>query len=260
MIHIPLTRISRCPDILKGCNLARSCDRYYRKFPLMVVAHNAARYDYLFLLRGLVEYVTNHTTTYRRNNGTIYRVPLLNGPPSVIFKNQNEVVGLTLSFVCPSEECHCKDNKETNLENRLKGLSSRACPFTRKIKLIDSFLFTNASLTKMVEDLHVARNTENITLEKAFSACHRFACDTGFSEEQFQRMTDGKLHFPYEYGESLQDLENQKTPPPPTAFRSLLKDSASLDHESWQSFLKSWELFKITSLKELLRLYNIIDR
>ena len=244
---------------LKGCNLGRSCDKYYQKFPLCILAHNGARYDFLFLLRGLAEHAMNEYVTYTRDDGSVYRLPLLRSTPRVVFKTTNEVVGLTLAFTCPRENCQCKTPDHTRLEKRLKGEKSRSCPYTRKLKFIDSFLFTNASLDKMVNDLNVAGTNENLSLDKIFPACRNFANTMGFSQAQFKRITEGKLHYPYEYLDCLKDLELQTTPPPPTAFKSLLKNSPAFAEEAWDNFKETWALFKIQSMKHLLKLYNTID-
>ena len=245
--------------LFQGCNLSRSCEQYYKRFPLVVTGHNAGKYDFLFLLNAIVEYAMNEVLTITRQDGTKYRIPLLKNPPKTIFKSTNEIVGFTLQFSCPNHDCHCKLPVDVRSEKRLKGEKVTACPFSRKLRFLDTFLFTSAGVEKMVEDLNAAQTIENVPLTKAFSACYLFAQNTGFNSDQFIRMTRGKLVYPYEFGNHLRDLENQTTPPPPSAFQSVLRDSKELDETSWNDFVSTWNLFKIRSLKDLLRLYNILD-
>ena len=245
--------------LFQGCNLSRSCEQYYKRFPLVVTGHNAGKYDFLFLLKAIVEYAMNEFLTITRQDGTKYRIPLLKNPPKTIFKSTNEIVGFTLQFSCPNHDCHCKLPVDVRSEKRLKGEKVTACPFSRKLRFLDTFLFTSAGVEKMVEDLNAAQTIENVPLTKAFSACYLFAQNTGFNSDQFIRMTRGKLVYPYEFGNHLRDLENQTTPPPPSAFQSVLRDSKELDETSWNDFVSTWNLFKIRSLKDLLRLYNILD-
>ena len=58
---------------------------------------------------------------------------------------------------------------------------------------------------------------------------------------------------------SLRDLINQTEAPGPQEFKSILRNSDGLSDLEWNQFCQNWQLFGITSMASLLKLYNIVD-
>ena len=218
---------------------------------------NGSRYDNLFLVRALIEHGITEKITYTAKDGSQYTKPLLKGTPTICYKSVNEPIGLTFQYSCPFEVCVCQTPRKTSIEARMKGEKRGSCPFARKIKVIDTMLFIPASLSSQIEDLHASRISRGISLEEAFPSCYKFGRSQGYSESMLQTYVKGKFFFPYEYAECWSKMANQKEPPPPTAFSSILRDSEGLTTEEYAEFVKSWEMFEVDSLSTLLKIYNI---
>ena len=203
----------------------------------------------------IVEFGMKHMITYERGDGSTYTLPLLKDRPKILFKSENAPITLQFRFVCPNESCICRLD---SVEKEKQGLNG-CCPLQRSIKFIDSCLFIQTSLSNMVSDLHIARKEENISIESAFPATYDYCKTMNFSREQFLVLVESSLKIPYEYCNNFKTLAETITPPPPSAFQSLLNGKPSLTTEEYKEFLRIWDLLQVTSLWDLYRIYASID-
>ena len=219
--------------------------------------------DYLSFFNNQVKALILHgmseEISYRRPNGSVYKRPLLKEKPRIIFKSANEIMGLSFRFTCPFEQCACKMSTKTRAEKRLKGLKTPSCPFQRRIKCVDTFLFTGVSLQSMVQDLHVSVGKRGIDKALGFPICKEYSVQQSYTKEQFEALIRSKSFFPYELCTSWIGMESQVSPPAPEDFASLLTDSKGLTPCEHEEFVEIWRLFEIQSLAHLLRFYNIAD-
>ena len=167
---------------------------------------------------------------------------------------------MTFQFNCPFEDsCSCSIARTTRKEARLKGEKGEACPFDRKIKMVDALLFTQASLQSMINDVHDSIEKRGITCQEAFPTMYQYAQSHGFTSEMFQLSITGKMDFPYELCTNWNQMALQTSPPSAKDFASTLRDSSGLTDIEYTEFCKIWHTFKIDNLATLLRIYNIWD-
>ena len=124
--------------------------------------------------------------------------------------------GASFQFTCPREWCVCNTTtRSERIDRKMRGIEQDSCPFTRKIKLIDTLLFTNASVAKMVDNLHEARENEKLSLAQVFPSCRQYADSMNYTQEQFEAITNGKWLYPYEFGgkQNKQGQNNVKSWP-----------------------------------------------
>ena len=196
---------------------------------------------------------------YTNRQGKKYRRPLLKGKPQICFKDSQQPIGIKFSFTCPFEICVCKQKRLSTGDARLKAEKAGTCPFQRKIKISDTFLMIPNSLNAQVDDLRESSLSRNIPLEESFPTTYRFAMSRGYSDEHFQILVKSKLPFPYEFATSWKELHEQKSPPPATAFASILRGTDCLPQDEYEDFLRIWELFNFQNLGHLLEVYNLTD-
>ena len=178
----------------------------------------------------------------------------------MVFKQINQCIGLSFKFTCPYLECEpCNRSVSENKDAKLKGEKRSSCAFRRKIRFVDSLLFTNASMANMVKDMHVVREKTNLSLQDTFPRTYTYMMDEGHDESTFELVCNGKLDFPYERVTTWSAME-QKQIPSRTDFASSLRDTNDLSPERYSEFCNTWRKLKIKNLADLLRIYNILGK
>ena len=221
--------------------------------------HYGSKYDHLLVLRALLEYGSKEVITYTRQNGTTYRRKLLRGEPRAIFKSENEIISLSFKFTCPFELCACRMSREEREHLKLEEKPLRPCPFARKLRFIDTFLFTNCSLDKMITGLHQARVKEGLPLDQAFYSTVRYARSLHLSPRQTEILISKKLTMPFEALTTVEAMINQTTCPPPSYFKSVLKGKKGLTAQEMNDFRQVWDECNVQNLYQLFTWYNILD-
>ena len=178
----------------------------------------------------------------------------------MVFKQINNCIGLSFKFTCPFLDCEpCNRSAIEKKDAKLKGEKRSSCAFRRKIKIVDSLLFTNTSMANMVKDLHVMKEKTNLSLQQTFPRTHMYMTDEGYDESTFELVCGGKLDFPYERVTTWSDME-QKQMPTRSDFANSLRDSDGLSPERYLEFANTWRKLKIRNLADLLRTYNILGK
>ena len=213
----------------------------------------------MFLLRACLVWAAQHTITYTRPDGTSYNRSLLKGIPQVLFKNENTPLSITIRFNCPFSTCECTMSDQQRTDFHKSGKQLQTCAFRRKIRFSDSLLFIPASLSKMIDDLHCSATNEAIPLEKAFPSSKRYCDSIQFTPSQFQLFVSCKIPQPYELCTDYDSLLHQVTPPPPAAFKSVLRGIDTISESDHQVFVEAWETLNCTNLLQMMHLYAIGD-
>ena len=247
--------------LCQQCNLAYSCETYQRKFPLTILSLNGKCFDHLIAARGILQHALNYKCKYTDpNNGKVFEKPLIQDKPKFIFKSVNEIYAFQLKFACVyGKDCICKVSKEKRKDMRLRGEYTPTCPFERQLVFKDVLLFTNTSLSSMIEDLHIVREKEGLTLKQTFPNSYRWCKRQGFEEEAITTILSSKADMPYEYISSFSFAESVKEPPEPSAFKSILRNSDGLNAEQHRDFISMWNAMKVENLSTMLKYYNILD-
>ena len=73
----------------QGCNLSYSTERYDAS--MIWACHYGSSYDFLLILRSLMQYASNDVITYASQDGGSYTRSLLQGQPRAIFKSENKI-------------------------------------------------------------------------------------------------------------------------------------------------------------------------
>ena len=241
----------------QGCNLSYSCER--SDATMTWACHYGSKYDHLLVLRALLEYGAKDVITYTRHNGETYSRKLLKGVPRAIFKNENEIVSLSFRFTCPFEICTCQMSRVEREHLKLEGTPVRPCPFARKVRFFDTFLFTNCSLDKMIAGLHEARNREGLALDQVFYSTVRYARSLNLSPRQTEILISKKLKMPFESLTTVEAMIAQTTCPPASYFKSVLKGEKGLTTEEMNDFKKVWDECNVQNLYQLFTWYNVLD-
>ena len=213
--------------------------------------HYGSSYDFLLILRSLMQYASKDVITYASQDGGSYTRSLLQGPPRAIFKSENEIVSLSFRFKCPFELCSCQLSRVEREHLKLEGTRCVPCPFRRKIRFIDTFLFTNASLDKLIQGLHEARVKEKIPLERAFYSTVRYARSLNLSERQTEILISKKLKMPFESLTSVRSMMDQTTCPSAADFASVLKGEEGLNDQQMAEFRLVWDECGVQNLHQL---------
>ena len=221
--------------------------------------HYGSKYDHLLVLRALLEYGAKDVITYSRHNGETYSRKLLKGVPRAIFKNENEIVSLSFRFTCPFELCTCQMSRVEREHLKLEGNPVRPCPFARKVRFFDTFLFTNCSLDKMITGLHEARNREGLALDQVFYSTVQYARSLNLSPRQTEILISKKLKMPFESLTTVEAMIAQTTCPPASYFKSVLKGEEGLTTEEMNDFKKVWDECNVQNLYQLFTWYNVLD-
>ena len=207
-----------------------------------------------------MEYGLKYQLTYSMPDGRQITKPLLKKNPKVLFRNLNEIISISFQFECPNVGfCPCQLSKSERKAKRLKGEISQSCPWLRKIKLIDGYLFTGASMEKCIEDMHNYSKQANISLDKIFPDLYKYCQTMGYTQKMFESLCKSKLYFPYEKTEDFQQTLDFKHKPTKEDFRSVLRATDGLTDQQYSEFSEFWEMFQFDSLLSLLKLYNITD-
>ena len=221
--------------------------------------HYGSKYDFLLVLRALMEYGSKDVVTYHRHDGTTYSRKLLKGEPRAIFKSESEIVSLSFRFSCPFEFCTCQLPRVEREHLRLEGKPCVPCPFQRKIRFIDTYLFINFSLDKMIAGLHEARVKENIPLDKAFLTTVRYARSLNLSDHQIDVLISKKLKMPFETLTSVEAMIAKTTCPEATEFSSVLYGKEGLSEQEMTDFRYVWDTCNVRNLHQLFTWYNVLD-
>ena len=232
---------------------------YATKCPLTCYAHFASGYDNHLTLRGLIQHAASEVITYTADNGVKYERKLLAKPPSICFKNKNEIVGIRIQFTCPYLHCSCQLSAVDRRQMRLEGRSYLACPFKRSIKFVDSYQFVSSGLGEMVQDLNNFHVKTGKPLEELFPSSLAYCNSLGFNNKCFKIFVRGKFFFPFEKVDSWRRMSTQTEPPPPTDFVSTLRGRDRLSPKEYSKFLELWTEFGIKSMAHLAEIYNKAD-
>ena len=207
-----------------------------------------------------MEYGSNDVITYTKHDGTTYSRKLLKGEPRAIFKSENEIVSLSFRFRCPFELCSCQLSKVERDHIRIEAKRPCVpCPFSRKIRFVDTYLFTNFSLDKMIAGLHEARIKENIPLERAFFSTVNYARSLNLSPHQTDILVSKKLKMPFESLTSVEAMISKTTCPEPEEFSSVLTGSEKLTDAEMADFRHVWNTCNVRNLYQLFTWYNVLD-
>ena len=206
----------------------------------------------------LINYGANEFIEYRRRDGTMYTRPLLQGVPQIIFKGQNSPIQIKFKFRCPFEDCSCSRTISEKQAARLKGKLVKVCPFRRHIKFLDSCLVVPASLSAMVDDLHIAREKEGISLKDMFPRTYSFAQTQHLSDIMFSCLLR-KIPMPFELISSFEQLTSITSPPKPEQFASFLKGTTTITQEEMAVFTDTWNTLGVSNLLEMYFYYGCAD-
>lgn len=227
---------------------------------MVVVTQNGAKFDHLIFARGLLEFGMSYMVTYSLPDGRTVTKPLLKGKPKFLFRRLNEIISITFQFQCPNVSyCPCQMTKSERKAKRIKGEISQNCPWNRKVKLIDGYLFTGAAMDKCVEDMHSYSQRTDTPLSKIFPDLFRYCEKMGYTETMFKSLCKSKLFFPYEKIEDFHQVQNFRHKPSKEDFQSILRASEGLTDQEYSEFSDFWDMFNFDSLLSLLHLYNITD-
>ena len=202
----------------------------------------------------LLEY-GHETFPYKQPDGSISNYPLINGCPRILYKSVEEPICITFSFFCPIPSCICKI-PEDRRATREAGKSY--CPYSRKIRFLDSCLHIPSSLNSMIDSLNEARLKEKLSLRDAFKSTYRYAKSQGFSEEQFEHLCLSKMPMPYEFPKNLSCLFST-VPLKKEDFKSILRGTKGLTDLEMKEFTDTWDLLNIKNLFHLYQIYNCCD-
>ena len=227
-------------------------------FPYDNVCLRLYRYDNLLLLRGLMDYACREQITYEGHDGNAYVRPLLACEPRVIFRSENEPLMLEWKYKCPFEQCTCNISSSERRERTHRGEKISPCPFARKIRILDSFLFLPHKLDDLIKGVHEDRGKKGIDLNGAFPVTMNFLRKKQLTTRQISLLINSKLSMPYESVKCFQDLLNTECPQPKD-FVSQLKGTGPLEPADMQSFRVVWEELKIPNWLALWELYVQLD-
>lgn len=247
--------------LCQQCNLSYCVETYQRKFPLTVLSLNGKCFDHLIASRGILQYAMDYTVKYTDpDTGKVFEKPLLKGKPKFIFKSVNEIYAFEIRFECVfGKNCICKMGKEERKDMRLRGEYTPSCCFERSLVFKDVLLFTNTSLSKMIDDLHIVRKKEGMSLKQTFPNSYTWCKKQGFEEEAITTILSSKADMPYEFIKSFSFAESVKEPPEPAAFKSILRNSDGLNEEQHRDFITMWNAMKVQNLGIMLKNYNLLD-
>ena len=172
---------------------------------------------------------------------------------------QLDITLLLFRFSCPLESCECRLSDKERQEKEKSTLNFKSCPYRRSIRFQDSLLFFQASLSSMIDDLHIASKREGLPLEAAFPTSKHFCDSWNFTNEQFEKFVSVKCPMPYEYCTDYESLVNTTTPPPPSAFKSTLRGIEEISPAEHNTFVSMWTTLGCSNLLDLMHLYAIGD-
>ena len=206
-----------------------------------------------------MSYGINEIIEYTKSDGTLYARPLIKGIPKITFKNDNTPISISFQFHCPYEFCGCTTSIKTREAMKARGERIHECGLRRRIRFLDSCLICPASLASMIDDLHIAREKEHMSLDDMFPNTYAYARSLDFTYEQFQALTSSKMTMPFEFVGSFETLESTTQPPSPSDFASLLKGSEGLNDEDMAEFTRNWNLFGCRNLLQIYYIYGACD-
>ena len=208
-------------------------------------------------MRALVAHGLNYTCTYTDLQGNPVVKKLLKEPPRVVFKDITQIISISFQFQCPFFNCYHNKSAEEKKEDRLKGVKSAGCPYSRKIRLNDSNLYTNCSLENMVKDMNLVRQKTGLSLERTFKRTYDYMSQH-YDRETFEIVCSGKLFFPYQACESWQQMRDT-TYVSREAFTNSLKGTGPLSETDHATFTRLWTKLGVTNLSGMLMFYNLAD-
>ena len=168
-------------------------------------------------------------------------------------------MSLSFQFCCPFEFCSCQLSAKEREERKRRGEFVKPCPFQRRIKILDSYLFIGAKLDDIVQQTHIAREKEGKSLETVFPSTLRFLQSKNLSERQIQLVIKKKFSMPYEMCESYRQLEEQVECPSSEQFASFLRGTEGLEETEMNNFREIWNELKIPNLLTLFSWYAQLD-
>ena len=248
--------------LCQKCNLGYSSEVYQRKFPLTILSLNGKCFDHLIIARGLLQYALSYKVKYTDPiDGKVYEKPLLKGSPRFIFRSINEIYGFQIQFECwYGKDCVCRIGKDKRNDMRLRGEYTPTCPFERRCVFKDVLLFTNTSLQGMIDDLHLVREKEGMSLKQTFPNCYKYCKRWGYDEQSIATILSCKMHMPYELLSSFQLAESITEPPEARSFKSILRNNhIGLSPDQHREFVTTWNVLKVQNMGQLLKIYNILD-
>ena len=205
-----------------------------------------------------MDYACREQIKYQGHDGNEYTCPLLASEPRAIFRSKNEPLMLEWRYKCPFEKCTCIISPSERRERTHCGERISTCPFARKIRVLDSFLFLPHKLDDLIQGVHEDRGKKGIDLDGAFPVTMNFLRKKKLTSRQISLVINSKLSMPYESVKCFQDLLNTECPQPKD-FVSQLKGTRPLEPADMQSFRLVWEELQMTNWLALWELYVQLD-
>ena len=243
--------------LFKGCNISMSTERLDRVHQLCVYFVNGSRYDFNFILHGILTHLCNYQIQYTRENGTTYTRNLLADEPRTLFKDKSTPLSISIKFQCPLENCSCTYTQEQKLTFMKNNIPIQPCFYKKRILFKDSLMLIAQPLDKLITSAHEAANKEKIPIAKVFASSKLFCDKKGYSEELFKTFISCKIPCPYELAKSYEFMKNFTQMPQKHHFASILRDTHAASDEQYQIFAKMWTDLGITNLLEFFIIYNI---
>ena len=167
----------------------------------------------------------------------------LSGYDAHLFIRNIGVCEGNINCISQNEEKYVSFTKEITVDTFVDENGEKK-EVKRELRFIDSFKFMATSLDKLVTNL--ASSTE-----QKFENTRKF-----FISEQFELMLR-KGVYPYEYMDSLDRLNETQLPSKDKFFSKLSGEGIS--DEDYEHAQKVWSTFKMKTLRDYHKLYNMLD-
>ena len=219
--------------------------------------HNGSKYDFLIILRGLIQ-MSQLYFEQKLSNGKSVMRPFLYGKPKILFKNTETPLSIKFRFTCPNTTCkRCCLTTKQKQELLQTNNKLPLCAYQRNIIFIDSLSQLSFSLGKLVDDLWCCSKANE--RQKTFKTTHDLMTNLGYNQEQFELVITQKLQMPFEAIKSLNYLLSTKRVPPKQDFKSVLKGEQEISDHDYETFKNIWESLNISNLFEIFVLYLKLD-
>ena len=212
----------------------------------------------MWLLR-CVANLGNTTIKVPTNFGTFHEKRLLLRPPKIVMRDSSTPISCRFRFSCPDPQCApCSSKSQKTFD---KNTPKPICPTeSREFIFFDSFLHFNAGLGKCIDDLRNVALQTNTPLSKQFPSTFEFATvHCNYSHSQFLEIVKGKLVFPFNFADSIESLQNTKSPPKREEFTDKLSDNCQIPQHEYDHFCNLWFSLGFQSLLQCLWIYNLLD-
>lgn len=124
--------------------------------------------------------------------------------------------------------------------------------YGKKFQILDSFAYLPTGLAKLTDSLCSTRKIQKRKLE--FLAMSDLVQINGEYDDEVYELCLGKLVFPFQFTENLENMLLWTYLPPKKYFISTLTGD-SISQENYENILKLWEKKKFANLFELYKFY-----